>query len=260
MSGNPCRGLRRTAVATALVGCVVLSGCARPDPATSPTESPSTTASSTGAASPAPDHSTASPSPAAGPTHQAPRGWKTYWDVDRTIRFDLPQRWIVQPASGPKDGVAVKVRNADGQVMAKLITGMADPKAGDDSAAACDGSVYPYVVLASEDMDLPVDQSSGAASKPRFVYRLIKGQFKFWASFGITDRPAGSGGVTCRVWNRVEGPKKVGTYRFSDVLNFTASGEDGLQGFGTIGEAQEHMKTKEYKTMKRMIKSLEFTN
>lgn len=247
----------RPAIAIALAA-LLTAGCAPQQPPATSSSAPASEASLSPSSSSSPATSTAigtGPAAAAG-VPKAPKGWKTYWDEKRTIRFILPEEWIVQPAKTYKGGIGVKINNAKGQQLAVLqtrITGL---------NRQCTWPKRPYLVMDSVNADSFPAVRSGAGSKmePHFVFRLLQGIYKFWGSYGVVDESAGPDGVACMMTNTVHGPKDIGLYRFSDVAQFSPDGATGNKAFSIIGEAQDYLKSSEYRKVKRMILSLKFTS
>lgn len=182
--------------------------------------------------------------------------WKTFTDRGHRISFELPQDWTVQQAAdGPAAGAMnIVVKNADGQPLATLATGISGL-----GGACAEGQMRPYTVLASIPMDVPSTATDPQAVSPRFVYRLIQGTNSFHASYGITDHAAGVNGTACLIYNTVNGPG-IGIYMFGDALQLTAGGSPaGGRTFNTIDEAQKYMLSSEFQNVQRMITSLKIT-
>ncbi|HEY8296288.1 MAG TPA: hypothetical protein VIG41_13175 [Micrococcaceae bacterium] len=259
------------ATAAALLA-LVLSGCGAGGDSGSQSAGPGTTAaggasssaSSSGgsrtagsATPPAPGASTSgAPAGAEATAEPAAAKWKTFTDSGHKISFQLPQEWIAQQqaqASGVQPvALRVEVKDAAGRLMATLNTGMQGP------GGACQPDrARPYTVLASLPMDIPSNASDAQAVPPRFVYRLLQGANKFYASYGITDHSAGTDGKACLVSNVVSGPA-VGLYMFGDVLQFSSMDNPpaGLKAFDTIADAQKYMLTSEFQNLQKMITSL----
>ncbi len=153
----------------------------------------------------------------------------------------------------------IVVKNADGQPLATLATGISGL-----GGACAEGQMRPYTVLASIPMDVPSTATDPQAVSPRFVYRLIQGTNSFHASYGITDHAAGVNGTACLIYNTVNGPG-IGIYMFGDALQLTAGGSPaggspaGGRTFNTIDEAQKYMLSSEFQNVQRMITSLKIT-
>ncbi|MCY0905419.1 hypothetical protein [Arthrobacter sp. H14-L1] len=204
----------------------------------------------------------ASPSPSGAPTAATPNAeptataWKTYTDRRHMVSFELPKDWTVQQeADGPAAGaMTIVVKNADGQRLATLATGISGL-----GGACAEGQLRPYTVLASIPIDLPSAAADPQAVSPRFVFRLIHGANSFYASYGITDHAAGTNGTACLIYNTVSGPG-LGIYMFGDALQLTAGGSPaGGRTFNTIAEAQKYMLSSEFQNLQRMITSLKIT-
>ncbi|WP_434613011.1 hypothetical protein [Arthrobacter sp. A5] len=208
---------------------------------------PSSTSASASSADTAGTDSAARPS--AEPTAAA---WKTYTDSAHRISFEVPQDWTVQQlADGPSAGAKnIAVKDADGGQVATLATGMTG------LGGACGGlPLRPYTVLASVPVNIPSGADDAQAVPPRFVYRLLQGSTKFYASYGITDHSAGADGQACLIYNTVSGPG-LGNYMFGDVLQFSSTGSPGIDTFDTIAEAEKHMLSSRFQNVRRMITSL----
>lgn len=252
---------------------LVLSGCGAGGNSGSQSTGPGTTAAggasssasssgASGSGTPSAPGSSASGASAGAEATAEPTAakWKTFTDSGHKISFELPQEWIAQqqaPASGVQPGaLRVEVKDAAGKLMATLNTGM------QGLGGACQPDrARPYTVLASLPMDIPSNASDAQAVPPRFVYRLIQGANKFYASYGITDHAAGTDGKACLVTNDVSGPS-VGLYMFGDVLQFSSMDNPpaGLKAFDTIADAQKYMLTSEFQNLQKMITSLKITS
>ncbi len=251
-TGGPTEGASTAPASSASSG--VTGPGAAPTAATpaagDPPSSSSASASSAGTAGTgSADGASAEPTAAA---------WKTFTDSSHKISFEVPQDWTVQQlADAPTAGAKhIVVKDAAGKQMATLETGIT----GLGGACAA-GALRPYTVLASVPMDLPSNADDAGAVSPRFVYRLLQGSNKFYASYGITDHSAGPDGQACRVYNTVSGPG-VGAYMFGDVVQFSATGggSPGIDTFDTIAEAQKQMLGSAFQNVQRMITSLKITS
>ncbi|MGO4385802.1 hypothetical protein [Specibacter sp. RAF43] len=238
------------AAALSLTGCGITAEVTVPSSSTTPatvSASPSDSPVSTSTAS-VPASSTAGPT-----TEPVAAEWKTYRDPGKTISFELPQDWTTQLIPGKTaSSVHVEVRDKAGDVVATLQTHIAG------LGGACPPkSLRPYTVLSSIPMPIPSNNGDPAAVEPRFVYRLIQGATRFYASYGLTDQAAGKDGKACLVYNTVAS-KQLGIYMFGDVLQFTGAldGTPGLRAFTSIADAQEYMRSSAYQDVEKMITSL----
>jgi hypothetical protein len=247
-------------LAAALVaGALALAGCGAADDTADPTATTPGNTLTSAASAEAGSTASAGATPSSGPATASPSAepvaaeWKTFQDAGKTISFDLPKEWTAQADDAAAAGeTKIEVRNADGDVMAtfdaakSVLGGACQPK-----------SARPYTVLASIPLSIPSDNTGSTAVAPRFVYRLIKGSAKFYASYGITDRAGGTDGKACLVYNVVSS-KALGNYMFGDVLQFTSAldGTPGLRAFDTIADAQKYMLTSEFQNVQKMITSL----
>ena len=93
-----------------------------------------------------------------------------------------------------------------------------------------------------------------------FVYRTLLG-YKYFGSYGLTDKPAGDGVQACIVENTVDGPNPVGTYSFGTAVRHgtPAPGEKTglLDKYGLIAEAERFITTKRFKTVQQVIMTLQ---
>ena len=245
--------------AAVVAGTLALTGCGSAgDTANNTVDTPISTtpqlaspsAAATAGATPA---STATGTASAEPVAAE---WKTFQNAGHTVSFDLPQDWTAQTDSAAAAGeTKIEVRNADGDTLATF-----DAAMGGLGGACNPKTARPYTVLASIPLSIPSDNTGSTAVEPRFVYRLIKGSNKFYASYGITDRAGGTDGKACLVYNVVSS-KALGNYMFGDVLQFTSAldGTPGLRAFDTIADAQKYMLTSEFQNLQKMITSLKVT-
>lgn len=276
VSGRPAvrtstSGQRRGVAMGAALAVVLLSGCTadsgdRPSwtaqpPASGSAASP--TAPSTSAPSTTSGPAGGTKTPAATSSDGASRtaaaaGWKTYTDPARKVRFDLPEEWIAQSVS-PDEGtlpgaLKVEVKTADGAVMATLKTGLPATPAPD----CPDPQRKPYIVLASEPVDLP--SSGSAAIEPRVVFRVIQG-YRYFGSYGVTNVVGGADGSACSLLNVVRGPAETGNYSFGDLDMLKAYAPDEkvapAKTFDTLDQAGKYVSQgSEFANVKRMLMSL----
>lgn len=251
--------LRLIGVGMLLAAMVAVTGC---DDFVIGDRPPATTA-----AEPAPSASAAateSPAPVALPMlpeRPAPGdGWTVFADEQRLISFELPEDWTVEalenPGEGFEDGgLHFKVSDADGGPMAELHTKIAAPTGGCEQAAA-----RPYIVLASEPVDLPSTAEADGSIEPRFVLRLIQG-FRFFSSYGVTDVVGGEGNTACVLYNTVQGPEHIGLYSFGDRVSLSPLEPSQVgsrtESFATIAEAQTRFDQPDFDQIRRMISSLQ---
>lgn len=255
-AGRP-RTIAAVVLAAALSISAALSGCGVSLGISEPTAKVS---QSTGAGASSSDGTSTSATPPGtmeatnGPTSQATAAqWKTYVDPSKSVSFELPSDWtaaLVVGTSGPMQ--AVEVREAAGTKVATLITG------GGGLGGACGpDSQRPYTVLVSVPLGIPAVANDPTAVDPRFVYRLIRGDNSFFASYGIADHPAGADGMACLVYNTVS-TANLGLVSFGDVVQFRSGpeGSPGTRAFPSIADAQAYMQTLEFQNIQRMITSL----
>jgi hypothetical protein len=220
-------------------------------PASGTSPSAATTSGDGSSAGSASAPATAGTSPTAEPTAA---NWKTFTDSGHKVSFDLPQEWIAQQAApgagGQAGALSIDVKDAGSTRMASLNTQIAG------RGGACGpGGLRPYTVLASIPMEIPSAANGPQSVPPRFVYRLVQGSNKFYASYGITDHAAGTDGKVCMMDNSVSGPG--GDYMFGDVLEVSGTdNQPGLKAFDTIADAQKYILTSEFQNLQRMITSL----
>lgn len=276
LSGRPAvrsstPGRRWGAAATAALAAVVLlSGCSAggggqpswtAQPAASGPAGSSQASSSAPPASAAPTEGTETAEPAgsaeaSGSATSA--AWKMYTDPARKVSFDLPEEWIAQsvtPDEGTLPGaLKVEVKTADGAVIATLKTGLPET-----SAHECpDPQRKPYIVLASNPVDLPSNES--AAIEPRVVFRVIQG-YRYFGSYGITNMVGGADGSACTLMNVVSGPAGTGNYSFGDLDTLRAYAPDEkvapAKAFDTLDQAGKYVSEgTEFANVQRMLMSL----
>jgi len=185
-------------------------------------------------------------------------GWKVYTDPDRVLSFELPADWVVQrqvkPSQPSDKGLHLDIRDSSGELAAQLHTRLKLPK-----ATCSAGGVTELRVLLSEPAKVPAVKSADTV-EPVFVYRTLLG-YKYFGSYGLTDKPAGDGVQACIVENTVSGPKSVGTYSFATAVRHgtPAPGEKTglLDKYGLIAEAERFITTKRFKTVQQVIMTLQ---
>jgi len=185
--------------------------------------------------------------------------WKKYSDAGQKVSFELPDEWIAQsvtPDAGSLPGaMKVEVKNAEGEYIATLHTGLQSPKAPSCSPTAKRN----YVVLSSVPVDLP-HADTDATIAPRVVFRVIQG-YKFFGSFGITNLVAGTDGKACQLRNLVQGPAGKGDIYFGDVPAVRAFAPDEkvapAKSFDTLGQAAKYVEqSADFANVQRMLLSL----
>jgi hypothetical protein len=195
------------------------------------------------------------------PVRQATvEGWKVYTDPDRVLSFEIPGDWVVQrqvkPSQPSDNGLHLDIRDSSGKLAAQLHTRLKLPK-----ATCSAGGVTELRVLLSEPAKMPAVASADTV-EPVFVYRTLLG-YKYFGSYGLTDKPAGNGFQACTVENTVNGPKPVGTYSFGTAVRHgtPAPGEKTglLDTYGLIAEAERFITTKRFKTVQQVIMTLQIT-
>lgn len=264
---------RRSGVATALVRATavilaasVISGCSSDGNST-----PTWTAGSSSADSPAPSATSsaaATASATAGATaaggESASPGatasvWKVFADSGKAVSFELPQEWIAQsvtPDGGTLPGaLKIEVKDAKGGYVATLQTGLPTP-----AAPGCDDAARkPYVVVSSVPVDLPHREGAGLIA-PHVVFRVIQG-YRFFGSYGITNVVGGADGRACALQNTVRGPEGKGDYSFGDLTALKAFATDEkvapAKSFDTLDEAAKYVNEgSEFANVQRMLMSL----
>ncbi|MFT4469698.1 hypothetical protein ACMX2H_07260 [Arthrobacter sulfonylureivorans] len=243
--------------AAAALCLALVSGCGllpTNDAGASPSAGASPAVVAGGAASPG-------PGAAKGPVRQATiDGWKVYTDPDRVLSFEIPADWVVQrqvkPSQPSDNGLHLDIRDSSGKLAAELHTRLKLPK---DTCSA--GGVTELRVLLSEPAKVPAVASADTVD-PVFVYRTLLG-YKYFGSYGLTDKPAGNGFQACTVENTVNGPKSVGTYSFATAVRHgtPAPGEKTglLDKYGLIAEAERFITTKHFKTVQQVIMTLQIS-
>ncbi|WP_323958717.1 hypothetical protein GC088_09140 [Arthrobacter sp. JZ12] len=218
--------------------------------------------------SPSPSSAPASPSPSTTPEalpmlpeRAAPGGgWTVFTDDQRLISFEVREEWTVDPIEDlgegfEEGGLHFSVSNADGAILAQLHTRIAEP-----SDECKPESASPYLVLASEPVDLPSTAAAEGSIEPRFVVRVIQG-FRFFSSFGVTDRVGGADGAACTLYNTVQGPEHIGLYSFGDSVGLRALEPSQVSSrtpsFATIAEAQGRFNRDDFDSIRRMVMSLQ---
>ncbi|MDD7834907.1 hypothetical protein [Paenarthrobacter sp. AB444] len=276
-------GIPLKLAAAALAGCLVAgaAGCSSenkgPQVTSTASSSPNSSESGTGT----PESTTTSPgsdagqpsSSAASSGTDAPSGsssagpqpvptalsWKTYTDPAKSVSFELPKDWIAQSASPDAGSLAgavkVEVKDGAGKYIATLQTGLAPA-----TAAPCPaGQGKPYVVISSTPLDVPHSDGPDTID-PRVVFRVIQG-YKFFGSYGITNKVAGADGQSCELANRVQGPAGKGDYSFGDVPALHAFAADEkvapAKSFDTLDLAAKYVAhDSEFANVQRMLLSL----
>lgn len=255
----PQKRFRLVGAGTFVVTMLVLTGCNdfvigdRPPSTTPASTVPS--ASSSASASPTPEALPILPErPAPGD------GWKVFTDEQRLVSFELPEDWTVAAIEDAGEGFAegglhFEVANADGDKMAELHTRINEqPDDCGESAAS------PYIVLASEPVDIPSTAEAEGSIEPRFVLRLIQG-FRFFSSYGVTDVVGGSESTACVLSNTVQGPEHIGLYSFGDRIALAALDPSQVgsrtESFPTIADAQKRFDQADFDQIRRMITSLQ---
>ncbi|WP_115789364.1 hypothetical protein [Arthrobacter silvisoli] len=185
--------------------------------------------------------------------------WKKYSDAGQKVSFELPDEWIAQavtPDAGSLPGaMKVQVKDAEGEYIATLHTGLASTK-----APACSPKAKRnYVVLSSVPLDLP-HADTDATISPRVVFRVIQG-YKFFGSFGITNLVAGTDGKACQLRNLVQGPAGKGDIYFGDLPVVRAFAPDEkvapAKSFDTLGQAAQYVEqSADFANVQRMLLSL----
>ena len=193
------------------------------------------------------------------PVREARDGWKVFSDPSRSLSFELPEAWVVQPiepepGTYAPDSLHYAVRTPEGATTAELHTGILTQEPPCPEAGRT-----PYYVIGSEPVELSDAPSAATVIEPRFVVRLITG-FRFFGSFGVTDQPGGVDGLSCSLTNTIDGGGSLGRVSFGDleVLAPKLPADTGPQtvSFGTIGEAEAYYATPEFATVREMIRSL----
>ncbi|EMY34976.1 hypothetical protein D477_006738 [Arthrobacter crystallopoietes BAB-32] len=246
--------------AAAVLCLLLLAGCGSPE-ATDDGASPAGASASPVVA----DGTGSSASPGAAETREplrkaSAKGWKVYTDPDRVLSFEVPGDWVVQrqvkPSEPADGGVHLDVRDSDGKLAAELHTRLKLPK---DKCTP--GEVREYAVVFSEPADVPA-VPGGDRIEPVFAFRTILG-YKYFGSFGLTDKEAGIGNQACTIENTVTGPKPVGTYSFSNAARHGTPPADGdfgaLETFDLIAQAEKFTDSKRFKTVKQVITSLQIS-
>lgn len=208
--------------------------------------------------------------PSAPPTSEAPtapmraarEGWKVFSDPSRSVSFELPEGWVVQPLQPEvedyaQDSLHYAVRTPEGTTAAELHTGIVT-----EEPPCPEAERTPYYVIGSEPLQLTGTSLPATDIEPHFVTRLITG-FRFFGSYGITDQVGGADSVACSLTNTVDGGAALGRVSFGDleVLAPKLPANTGPQtvSFGTIGEAETYYGTPEFATIREMILSIRFT-
>lgn len=221
-------------------------------------------AATSASAAPAESSAPGSPTPQALPMlpeRPAPGdGWTVFTDEQRLISFEIPEGWTAEAMEDPGEGfeeggLHFEVRNADDDAVAQLHTRISPP-----SEECSPDAASPYVVLASEPVELPSTAEAEGSIEPRFVVRVIQG-FRFFSAYGITDRIGGSDGAACALYNTVQGPEHIGLYSFGSAVALQALDPSQVgsrtQSFATIAEAQKRFAQSDFDSIQRMIMSLE---
>lgn len=193
------------------------------------------------------------------PLREAREGWKVFTDQGRLLSFELPEKWVVQltepgPGVYAPESLHYAVRTTEGVTIAELHTGIETPE-----APCPEANLTPYHVISSEPLDLTREAPASAELEPRVVIRIIAG-FRFFGSYGITDRLGGADGLACTLSNTVDAGDALGRVSFGEVevLAPRTPENTGPQNvtFGTIGEAQKHYDTPGFATIREMLGSL----
>ncbi|KNC19224.1 hypothetical protein AC792_07410, partial [Arthrobacter sp. RIT-PI-e] len=97
--------------------------------------------------------------------------------------------------------------------------------------------------------------------EPHFVIRLITG-FRFFGSYGITDRVGSDDGLACALPNTVEAGERLGRVSFGDlpvlVPKTPADTGPATGALGPPGEAGEYHATTDFDVVGQVIRSLRF--
>lgn len=203
----------------------------------------------------------ASPTPTASPLREARTGWKVFTDPGRLLSFELPDTWRVQTAQ-PEPGrsspgsLHYAVLTAEGVVAAELHTGVVIPETPCE-----DWERTPYYVIGSEALEGAGSAPGPDRVEPHFVIRLITG-FRFFGSYGITDRVGSDDGLACALPNTVEAGERLGRVSFGDlpvlVPKTPADTGPATGALGPPGEAGEYHATTDFDVVGQVIRSLRF--
>ncbi|MDE8668401.1 hypothetical protein PY310_07365 [Pseudarthrobacter sp. H3Y2-7] len=172
------------------------------------------------------------------------------------MSFDIPAVWHATADVASGRGIDIRVRDASGQVVAVLATGISG------LGGACQGPGFHYDVLDSVAMNIPTGGAAQPAGfvSPRFVFRVLAKDGKLYGSYGITDHSAGIDHIAgCSIYNLVTSPSGD-DYMFGDSMEFS-SGESTAMGpgpkvFASLAEAGQYMAGAQYQQIKKMITSL----
>jgi hypothetical protein len=241
----------RLRIAAVLLAFSALTGCTSGDPSEETTagDTPSSAAPGT----------TMTPEPPSVPVREARDGWKMFSDPARSLSFELPEAWVVQPVepepgTHAPDSLHYAVRTPEGVTTAELHTGIITQE-----QPCPEAELTPYHVIGSEPVQLDDAPPAATDIGPRFVVRLITG-FRFFGSFGLTDQVGGADGLACSLSNTVDTGGDLGRVSFGDleVLAPKLPADTGPRtvSFGTIGEAEAYYGTPGFATVRQMVQSL----
>ena len=228
-------------IAGALVCMAVLVGCTSPS-ATGP--APST-------------RSPGEPSAdAPSPTATAESAWVPYTTRDGLATWSMPADWTVGPPAVDELGTATYDVDAPGGatrlVFQDKVMGLGGPGCIPGTRPA-----YPYQTLDHTDVPLPVMPSQyPGAVPPRVAYESIAFPGRVSIGLGITDGLQSTDGTACEFLHYVS------TATAARIISFAAqyAAADGTWGdrtFADLDAAQAYRQTTEYRTLVRILASLQ---
>ncbi|QIK63150.1 hypothetical protein G7068_08025 [Leucobacter viscericola] len=238
----------RKVVAAGLVIVGLLAGAvgcaAQPDPA--PSAKPTTTVKPTASPTPTP---TVTPSPTPTPT---PEPWQRFTDARMPYSFETPPGWSVveQPSPYGNQGMLQFLVNDAAGKQQLVFSAQASGLGG-----RC-GDAAPVAVqeLDAESVSIPGYTPQAAAAgqlvAPRFVYRAMQTDKGIVSSLALNDQVAPE---SCYFYNLLH--PAAGPIVFADAAQVSADYPPHL--FASIDEAKAYVQSDEYKTLKRILLSLQ---
>ncbi|QIM19436.1 hypothetical protein G7066_14205 [Leucobacter coleopterorum] len=241
--------MRRTVAAgLVVVGLLAgVAGCATvPDP--EPSAKPTTTAKSTASPSPTPAP-TVTPTPT--PT-STPDLWQRFIDARMPYSFEVPPGWAVveQPSPYGNQGPLQFLVN-DGQGKQQLVF---SSQASGFGGRCGDAAPLNVQEMDAEPATIPgytlTSRTIKNLTSPQFVYRAMQTDKGVVASLGLSDE-----GITdsCAFYNLLH-PGET-TISFADATQVSAENPPHL--FASTDEAKSFAQSDEYKTLKRILLSLQ---
>ncbi|QDY91449.1 hypothetical protein E7Y32_15435 [Arthrobacter sp. UKPF54-2] len=234
-------------------------GAAKPAPSAASTATEAAATASAAATTATPSPATAAPVAVTPSATSAPATDGTvsgvtngrYVSASAGVSFNLPDRWTVEESTDrPADypGTKIIVFNEARMQVAELYHGATGGVGG-----ACGPGPYKMTELdTAPALDTPWAKARGV----HFSYRVLDmradgGAFDY--QVGLVDNVSGQVKDSCMMFSFVSGAPK-GTLSFADRTYQSQRNDDPI--FNSLAEAEDYMRTPEYKKLKAMIVSL----